>query len=70
MAMAASPLVRSGKPAPQALQEMYLATVSRRPTQRELERALVYVGRQRDPRQGLSDVLWALLNSSEFSMNH
>jgi hypothetical protein len=69
-AMANSPLVRSGKPVPKAVEEMYLATLARRPTQRELERAAGYVGKQRDLRQGLSDVLWALLNSSEFSMNH
>jgi hypothetical protein len=69
-AMANSPLVRSGKPALQAVQELYVATLSRRPTPRELERALVYVGRQREARQGLSDVLWAILNSSEFSLNH
>jgi hypothetical protein len=69
-AMMASPLVRSGKPVQQAVQDLYLAAVSRRPTSHELERALVYVSRQRDPRQGLGDVLWALLNSSEFSMNH
>jgi hypothetical protein len=68
--MANSPLVRSGKPVPQSVQDLYLTTLSRRPTPHELERSVAYVGRQRDTRQGLSDVLWALLNSSEFSMNH
>jgi hypothetical protein len=69
-AIATSPLVRPGKPVPQAVQDLYLATVSRRPTPQELQRAVAYVGRQPNPRPGLSDVLWALLNSSEFSMNH
>ncbi len=69
-AIARSPLVRPGKPVPRAVQDLYLATLSRRPSAHELERAVAYVGRQRDARQGLSDVLWALLNSSEFSMNH
>ncbi len=69
-AIATSPLVRPGKPVPQAVQDLYLATVSRRPTPYELQRAVAYIGRQPNPRQGLSDVLWALLNSSEFSMNH
>jgi hypothetical protein len=69
-AMAMSPLVRPGRPVPQAVQEMYLASLSRRPSARELERAAGYVAKQHDVRQGLSDLLWALLNSSEFSMNH
>jgi hypothetical protein len=68
--IAYSPLLHTGKPAPQAVQDLYLHTLSRRPTPHELERSVAYVGRQRDARQGLSDVLWALLNSSEFSMNH
>lgn len=68
--IANSPWVHSGKPVPQAVQELYLAALSRRPAAHELERCAGYVGRQRDTRQGLSDVLWALLNSSEFSMNH
>jgi hypothetical protein len=69
-AMANSPLVHSGKPAARAVQDLYVTALSRRPSQPELQRALTYVGRQRDSRQGLSDVLWALLNSSEFSLNH
>jgi hypothetical protein len=69
-AMAASPLVRPGKSLPQAVQDIYLAALSRRPSQHELERTVGYVARQKDARQGLSDVLWAVLNSSEFSLNH
>jgi hypothetical protein len=69
-AMANSPLVRSNKPLKQAVQDLYLASLSRRPTARETERALTYVSRQKDTHQGLSDLLWALVNSSEFTLNH
>jgi hypothetical protein len=69
-AMANSPLVRSGKPVQLAVQELYLASLSRRPSPHELQRAVGYVSRQSEQRQGLSDVLWAILNSSEFSLNH
>jgi hypothetical protein len=69
-AMANSPLVRSNKPPKQAVQDLYLASLSRRPTVKEAERALAYVSRQKDTHQGLSDLLWALVNSSEFSLNH
>lgn len=65
-----SALSRSTKPTPQAVQDLYLATLSRRPKPRELERAVAHVREQRDSRQGLSDVLWALVNSSEFTLNH
>jgi hypothetical protein len=65
-----SPLVRPGKPVPQAVRDLYLAVLARRPSAHEVERAAAYVGRQKNPRQGLADVLWALLNSSEFSLNH
>jgi hypothetical protein len=69
-AMANSPLVRSNKPLKQAVQDLYLASLSRRPTAKETDRALSYVSRQKDTHQGLDDLLWALVNSSEFSLNH
>ncbi|MGH9676488.1 MAG: DUF1553 domain-containing protein, partial [Candidatus Acidiferrum sp.] len=69
-ALANSSLVRTTMPAPQAVQRIYLAALSRRPTPHEQERAIAHIQRQRDARRGLSDLLWALLNSSEFSLNH
>ena len=36
----------------------------------ELERRVAYVTRQSDPRTGYGDLTWALMNSSEFAMNH
>ncbi|MBX3413410.1 MAG: DUF1553 domain-containing protein [Pirellulales bacterium] len=54
------------------LELLYLATVTRPPRADELERYTTYIDsadkQQRDAR--LSDVLWALLNSSEFLTNH
>jgi len=55
------------------IEALYLAALSRVPTSNELDRLVDYVdsGRaQADNRQALSDVLWALLNSSEFLLNH
>jgi hypothetical protein len=69
-AIANSPLARSDKPLTQAVQDLYVASLSRRPSPRELEKAITYVAMQRESHQGLSDLLWALLNSSEFSLNH
>jgi len=54
----------------QVIQRLYLAALSRRPEADELRRMNEYVRKQPNPRQGYSDVVWALLNSSEFSLNH
>jgi len=62
-------LSESKEPA-QILEKLYIATLSRRPTTQERQRLVDYVGRQADLRTGFSDVLWALLNSSEFGLNH
>jgi hypothetical protein len=65
------PLLRSGKSPRQVIEDLYLATLSRPPTTSELARLTAHVRRQRtQPRQAYADVLWALINSSEFAMNH
>lgn len=65
------PLLKSSKRPVQVIEHLYLATLARRPTSRELERSLALVRKHRDePRQAFGDVLWALLNSSEFALNH
>jgi len=61
------------------VRRLCLTALSRQPTPKELSRLVELVRRYRkDPRQpaelalneGLSDVLWAYLNSSEFAVNH
>jgi hypothetical protein len=62
------------------VETLYLATLSRKPRPRETERMIRYVetggeARTDHPTQeqknaALADVLWALLNSSEFVVNH
>lgn len=55
----------------EVVEHLYLMTLSRRPTAREFERLTTYVRNHKgEPRQAYSDILWALLNSSEFTMNH
>jgi hypothetical protein len=52
---------------------VYLATLSRLPRPAELALLVPYVengGPTRDRKKALADVLWAVLNSSEFSCNH
>jgi hypothetical protein len=54
----------------QAIEQLFLTVLSRRPTEQEIARFTEYVAQQDSPRTGYSDVLWALLNSSEFALNH
>jgi hypothetical protein len=52
------------------VEEAYLRTLSRFPTQEESKIALEAIEGASDPMNGLRDVLWALLNTKEFIVNH
>lgn len=55
------------------IEALYLATLTRKPKDHETSRLLRYVEDARDAEersQKLADVFWALLNSSEFILNH
>jgi len=66
-----APILKSGKTPKQIVEHLYLITLSRRPTGHELQRTLALVRKHADePRQAYGDVLWVLLNSSEFTLNH
>jgi hypothetical protein len=56
----------------QRVEVLFLATLSRPPYTDERESFVEYVAQSTtgDLRRGLSDVLWALLNSAEFTLNH
>lgn len=52
------------------IRRTYLRTVSRQPKDDELERTLAYVQSSEDQLDGIRDVLWALINTKEFIVNH
>ena len=55
------------------LETLFLSTLSRRPRDRERAKLLPYIrkgGTSADRNKALGDVLWALLNSAEFMLNH
>ena len=57
----------------QKIETLYLTALSRFPRPEETERLSAYVnngGPRGDVRLALGDVFWALLNSSEFILNH
>jgi hypothetical protein len=49
---------------------LYMAILSRRPTAEELQGRLAYIRRQPEARTAYGDLTWALLNCSEFAVNH
>jgi hypothetical protein len=49
------------------IEELYLRTLLREPTDVEINSALVYCKETKDRPAVFEDLLWALLNSSEFS---
>ncbi|HYT95111.1 MAG TPA: DUF1549 and DUF1553 domain-containing protein [Gemmataceae bacterium] len=64
-------VVRPGRSPVQTIERLYLTTLSRRPTAAESQRLVTFVQDAGSAtRQAYADVLWVLLNSSEFSLNH
>jgi hypothetical protein len=63
-------LVKDKRPPAEAIEELYLASLSRLPTADEKSKTLGYLNQQANRQLALEDVLWALLNSKEFMFNH
>jgi len=60
----------AGEKVAQYVIDAYLRTLSRYPHESELARSLAHVNQATDPVDGLSDLLWALVNTKEFIVNH
>lgn len=52
------------------VETLFLGTLSRRPIDEEAALFVAHVNESSDQREALGDVLWALLNSAEFALNH
>ncbi len=63
-------LLKAKKPVPEIVEELYLVTLSRYPTEEERAACQKLIDTAASPREGLQDVLWALLNTREFLFNH
>ncbi len=53
-----------------AVEEAYLRTLSRPPSSDEAAVALDFIRESKTPEEGLEGVLWALINTKEFIVNH
>ncbi|MFM8474196.1 MAG: DUF1549 domain-containing protein [Planctomycetaceae bacterium] len=56
--------------AEEVITEAWLRTLSRFPTADELQTAHAHIKNAQDPVEGIRSVLWALLNTREFVVNH
>jgi hypothetical protein len=63
-------LVRSDRCDAQVVEELFLATLSRLPDDEEVRSSLDHLRIRPDRASGFADVLWALINTREFVLNH
>jgi hypothetical protein len=63
-----SELLKSGKSDEEMIEELFLASISRRPTMEEVEVARRLLAEDRNV--GMENIQWSLLNSAEFLVNH
>jgi len=61
-------LLKTSKPESEMIEELFLSSLSRRPTADEVEVAKRLIAKDR--KTGLEIVQWSLLNSAEFLVNH
>ena len=63
-------LLAADKTNAEVVEELFLATLSRLPDEHEKAAALEQVERAPDRAKALADVVWALINTREFILNH
>ncbi len=53
-----------------SIEKIYLSVLNRKPTDEELARMVNFLAKASDQKKGFADMLWVLLNTSEFTLNH
>ena len=52
------------------IEHVWLRTVSRLPTKADRQRAIKHLAETPSVAEGIRDLLWAMMNSKEFLLNH
>lgn len=60
----------NGKELPEAIDNLFLAALSRHANAEETARMTTYINQTEDKRSAYADVYWVLINSAEFQINH
>lgn len=63
-------LLRNSADDTEVIRQLYLRVLAREPAAAELERCRQYLDDVQDRREGFEDILWCLLNSTEFRLKH
>jgi hypothetical protein len=63
-------MLDSEKTPEQVIDELYMRSLTRRPSDEERAQLVAVVGESDNPQQTLEDAFWAILNSREFVFNH
>lgn len=63
-------MLDSEKTPEQVIEELYMRSLTRRPSDEERTQLVAVVGESDNPQQTLEDAFWAILNSREFVFNH
>jgi hypothetical protein len=63
-------LLAAKKTDEEVIEELFLATVSRFPGEKEKQAALDHLQGSTDRQAGFVDTVWALINTREFILNH
>lgn len=66
----AAKLLKAEGDAASKLEDLYLATVSRLPTDMEREACMKFLAEADSPENGLQNILWSLINTREFLLQH
>ena len=66
----ADELLKDNATPQQALDRLYVRCLSRFPTDSERQELLASIEKAPNPKEGLEDIFWAILNSREFVFNH
>ena len=63
-------LLAAGKQPDEIVEDLYLRTLSRKPTTVEMEKLEPFLVQKEKQEEALNDLFWSLLNSKEFMFNH
>ena len=63
-------MLKSGRKPAEIIDDLFIRALSRKPTDSELKKMLALVSANPSDKSGYDDVLWALVNSTEFEFNH
>ena len=61
-------LIESERSQTEMIEELFMATLSRKPTPEEIDVSLQLL--EKDYKTGMENIQWALLNTPEFLLNH